>query len=123
MRAVARRQTYRPKRTTGLATMRDLWHLAVWVGDRLNQDVQMEGISRVRDTTAGVFIAASNDGKTQSITPQRASYRFKRRKGLARRQDLADYAQWLSAQIKDSISGAGIEGRADANGGRLTFMQ
>ena len=117
-----RRQTYRPRRQSGLATMRDLWHFAQWLGDRLNQDIQVEGVTRVRDTSAGVFIAAPGGSATTSITPQRGRYRFARPRGIARRQDLADYARWLESQIKDQISSNDISGRASASGGTLEYQ-
>lgn len=121
MIADARRQTYRPRRQTGLATMRDLWHFAQWLGDRLNQDIQIEGVTRVRDTSAGVFIAAPGGSDTASITPQRGRYRFPRTRGLARRADLDNYARWLESQIKDQIASNDISGRATASGGTVEF--
>lgn len=105
MLATARRQTYRPRRFRGLARMRDLWHFAHWLGDRLNQQIQVEGVTRVRDTAAGAFLTAppvtrTSPPATRSITPSRGSYRFPRRRGLATRADLDAYAAWLQGQIK-----------------------
>lgn len=97
--AAQSRETFRPRRTRGLATMRDIWDFAQWVGDRTGQNVVVEGVERVRAGHLDTRLPLSEGMLTVVSKPAAEVYR-PRRRGLVRSSDLQALGAWLKPALE-----------------------
>lgn len=92
------RQTYRGLRSSkGLALQRDLWKFAVWVGARLGQQIQVDGVERAHENHFDDDLNANATNSRFSFGQER--YRFRRSGGLASVEDARRFMLWLKQQL------------------------
>lgn len=95
------RAVYRGLRSSsGLATMRDLWSAASWVGGQLGQDVVIDGVEQAKPTGLRAEVPQALDARTAAtFKAPDAQLRFTRSRGLAQRGDLHRFAAWLQPHL------------------------
>lgn len=128
MRAAPNIPVYRLRSSRGLATMRELWRFAFFVADQLQQDVQVEGVTRVRALPGGGSqitappLVEGTPASTMRVMAPPPAYRFRRSRGLALKSDLDDYAAWLQQRLAAAPLRSN-EIRAAATGGEAKQAQ
>jgi len=95
------RAVYRGLRTAaGLATMRDVWYFARWLGQQLGQNVVVDGVEYAKAGFLKAEVPLAASARTSAgYKPDVPVLRFTRSRGLARAADLQQLAAWLQPQI------------------------
>lgn len=99
------RAVYRGLKTAaGLATMRDVWSFARWVGEQLGQNVVVDGVEYAKAGFLKAEVPLAATARTSAgYKPEVPVLRFTRSRGLALAADLQQLAAWLQPQIEHQL--------------------
>lgn len=115
MNATGQLPVFHMEKTTGFATMRDLWRAAMFIADVMNFAVYVEGVTSASNGPQSTYItappvSATNNAGGMNITGEKPLYLFKRRKGLARRRDLEEFERWLVEKLRVKLESNDVTG-------------
>lgn len=99
------RAVYRGLKTAaGLATMRDVWSFARWMGEQLGQNVVVDGVEYVKAGFLKTEVPLAATARTSAgHKPEVPVLRFTRSRGLALAADLQQLAAWLQPQLEHRL--------------------